>query len=100
MLDRRKKERPLMRAFEKVQALSSRIPPVRAVAVSGNLYKPHACLPGHHRPDPAFAPVGWVGGERGQKEPPRASFDVVAEAVLRRILFAAAGRVNRLREYE
>ena len=28
----------------KVQALSSRIPPVRAVAVAGNLYKPHACL--------------------------------------------------------
>ena len=29
---------------ENVQALSSRIPPVRAVTVTGNLYKPHACL--------------------------------------------------------
>lgn len=28
----------------KKQALSSRIPPVRAVAVTSNLYKSHACL--------------------------------------------------------
>lgn len=49
MLDRHEKERPLARAFGIVQALSSRIPPVRAVAVSGNLYKPHACLHRDHK---------------------------------------------------
>jgi hypothetical protein len=30
---------------EEEQALSSRIPPVRAAAVTGHLYTPHACLP-------------------------------------------------------
>ena len=29
---------------KKMQALSSRIPPVRAATVASDLYKPHACL--------------------------------------------------------
>jgi hypothetical protein len=41
-----------------VQALSSRIPPIRAVTVTGNLYKPHACLPLHDRPNRPTAPAG------------------------------------------
>ncbi len=32
----------------KKQTLSSRIPPTRAVAVTSNLYQPHACLPFEH----------------------------------------------------
>lgn len=46
MKDNQKKPSPHRAGLEKnLQALSSRIPPVRAVAVTSNLYKPHACLP-------------------------------------------------------
>lgn len=46
MKDNQKKLSPHRAGLEKnLQALSSRIPPVRAVAVTSNLYKPHACLP-------------------------------------------------------
>ncbi|MEN9480138.1 MAG: hypothetical protein RLZZ298_1533 [Pseudomonadota bacterium] len=62
MAETTKEERPQERAFGRVQALSSRIPPVRAVAVSGNLYKSHACLREHHRPDRGAAPVGPGSG--------------------------------------
>ncbi len=44
----------------KVQALSSRIPPVRAVAVAGNLYKPHACLQEQCTPHGAAGGIGKV----------------------------------------
>lgn len=42
----RAKKSPRVRAFEKVQVLSSRGPPVRAVAIADNLYKSHAYLRG------------------------------------------------------
>ncbi len=36
--------------FEKIQVLSSRIPPIRAAAVSSNLYQSHAYLWLDYRP--------------------------------------------------
>lgn len=62
MADAEKAKRPLVRAFAETQALRSRIPPVRAVAVSGNLYKSHACLPANLTADARTSPPlrRWV----------------------------------------
>lgn len=65
MTEAANEERPQKRAFGIVQALSSRIPPVRAVAVSSNLYKSHACLQGDHRADFAVALVSLLGAQIG-----------------------------------